>query len=176
MRDGPFAGTWPQPDLRFAELPGLSRYHALMAGDFAQIVRPHLEELLGPGEPLVGVVAATQQKTFSGGLYALGVTEQRILVVALDRRSRPKGEVKSVTADTLVSADLDGAGGGWWTAPSAILDATAVTLTLRTTDGEKFKLMMMNGSGALGGLGGGEAQRDGVLALAAWMQRNLDAP
>jgi hypothetical protein len=141
-----------------------------MAGDFAQTVRPHLEAVLDPGEHLEGVVAATQQKTFSGGLYALGVTDRRILVMALDRRSQPKGEVRSITADTLASADLDGAGGGWWTAPSAILDATAATLTLRTTDGEKLTLMMMNGSGALGG---GEAQREGVLALAIWLQRNL---
>ncbi len=146
-----------------------------MAGDFAQTVRPHLEALLGPGEPLVGVVAASHQKTFSGGIYALGVTDRRILLMPLDRRSQPKGEVRSVTADTLASADVDGAGGGWWTAPSAILDATAVTPTLRTTDGEKLKLMMMNGTGALGGLGGGHAQRDGVLALASWMQRNLGA-
>jgi hypothetical protein len=144
-----------------------------MAGGFAQTVRPHLEAVLGPGEHLAGIVAATQQKTFSGGLYALGVTDQRILVMALDRRSQPKDEARSVTAGSLASADLDGAGGGWWTAPSAILDATAITLTLRTTDGDKLKLMMMNGSGPLGGLGGGEAQRDGVLALAAWMQRNL---
>jgi hypothetical protein len=110
----------------------------LMPGDFAQTVRPHLEAVLGPGELLESVVATTQQKTFSGGLHALGVTDRRLLVMALDRRSQPKGEVRSITADTLVSADVDGAGGGWWT-PSAILDATAATLTLRTTDGDKLK-------------------------------------
>jgi hypothetical protein len=54
-----------------------------------------------------------------------------------------------------------------------VLDLSAIALTLRTADGEKVKLMMMNGAGVLGGLGGGQAQRDGVLALADWLRDNL---
>ena len=34
--------------------------------------------MLEPGEQLVGVVAATLKKTFSGGLYAIGVTDRRL--------------------------------------------------------------------------------------------------
>jgi hypothetical protein len=44
-----------------------------------------------------------------------------------------------------------------------------VTPRLRTTDGEKLRLMMMRGSGTFGKLSGGEDQRSGVEALAAWM-------
>ena len=44
---------------------------------------------------------------------------------------------------------------------------------LRTADGEKTKLMMMKGTGMLGGLGGGDSQRDGVVALAEWMGRRF---
>ena len=51
---------------------------------------------------------------------------------------------------------------------AAIMDGVAVTLKLRTTDGEKLKLMLMRGSGPLGGLGGGETQRQGVEALGTW--------
>ena len=120
------------------------------------------------------MVAATVQKTFSGGLFALGVTDRRLLLMSLDRKLQPKGPSRTITPGDLVSADLNGAGGGWWTAPAAILDASASELTLRTADGEKTKLMMMNGTGLLGGLGGGESQRDGVVALAEWMGRNLD--
>ncbi len=145
-----------------------------MAADFAGTVRPHLEALLAPGEELHGMVATTVQKTFSGGLVALGVTDRRLLLMSLDRKLQPKGTPRSIAPDDLVSADLDGAGGGWWTAPAAILDASASELMLRTADGEKTKLMMMNGTGMLGGLGGGETQREGVEALAEWMGRNLD--
>lgn len=141
--------------------------------DFAATVRPHLDALLEPGETLQGVVAATVQKTFSGGLFALGVTDRRLLLLSLGRRLEPKGDPRSIAPGDLVSADIDGAGGGWWTAPSAILDASAAAVTLRTVDGEKTKLMMMKGTGLLGGLGGGETQRDGVVALAAWMGRRF---
>ena len=48
------------------------------------------------------------------------------------------------------------------------MDRVSVTLKLRTSDGEKLKLMMMRGDGPLGGLGGGETQREGVRALGAW--------
>jgi hypothetical protein len=144
-----------------------------VAGDFAVTVRPHLEALLEPDEALLGVIAATVQKTFSGGLVAVGVTDRRLLLQSLDRRLQPKGDARLIAPADLVSADLDGAGGGWWTAPAAVLDASASALTLRTVDGEKTKLMMMKGTGLLGGLGGGESQREGVMALAEWMGRRF---
>jgi len=101
------------------------------------------------------------------------VTDRRLLLQPLDRRIQPKGDPRSITAGELVSADVDGAGGGCWTAPSIVLDRSAIALTLRTADGERLKLTMMNGAGLLGGLGGGQAQRDGVLALADWLRDNL---
>jgi hypothetical protein len=43
---------------------------------------------------------------------------------------------------------------------------------IHTTDGERLKLMLMRGEGKiLGGLGGGEAQRRGLDALAEWFSR-----
>jgi hypothetical protein len=142
-------------------------------GDFAQLARPALEALLQGGETLHGVIAATHQRTFSGQLYAVGVTDRRLLLQPVDRRARPKGAGRVITPETLVSADVDGAGHGWWTAPALVLDATAIALTLRTTDGEKLKLTMMKGGGFLGG---GQGQTDGVGALAEWMQRNMAEP
>jgi len=51
-----------------------------------------------------------------------------------------------------------------------VLDAAALTLRLRTRQGDKLRLMMMKGGGGLvGGLGGGESQQQGVLALAEWL-------
>ncbi len=141
-----------------------------MAADFDAIARPHLEALLEPGEQIEGILAASIQKTFSGGLFALAVTDRRLILQQMRGRG-PRGEPVSIRPEQLVEADVDGAGGGWWTAPAAILDATAVQLTLRTADGTARKLKMMRGEGPLGGLGGGDGQREGILALAEWMRR-----
>jgi hypothetical protein len=48
------------------------------------------------------------------------------------------------------------------------MDGAAVTLKVRTTDGEKLKLTMMRGTGVFGKLGGGDTQRHGVEAVTAW--------
>jgi hypothetical protein len=53
---------------------------------------------------------------------------------------------------------------------TAILDSAAVTLQLKTTRGEKYKLNMMLGSGIFGKLGGGEPQREGIDALGGWFE------
>ena len=140
-----------------------------MPAEFAATVRPHLETQLESGETLRGVIAATHQKTFSGTLHALGVTDRRLILQALDRHAQPKGEPKTIIREALASADADGIGAGWWRAGSGLVGA-ALTVTLRTRDGEKLKLMMMEGTGLLGSLGGGEAQREGVAALAEWMR------
>jgi hypothetical protein len=134
-----------------------------VAADFDAIARPHLAGLLEPGERIEGILASSMQKTFSGGLYALAVTDRRLILQQM-RGRRAKGEPVSIRPDELADANVDGAGGGWWTAPAAILDAIAVSLTLRTTDGATRKLKMMRA-------GGGESQRPGIQALADWMRR-----
>lgn len=137
-----------------------------MADDFATRARPHLAGRLDADEELKGVVAATFRKTFSGALYAVGVTDRRLLLQPLDRHVEPGGPLVSVFPGTLESFALDGAGGGWPTAPMAVLDAASPTLKLRTTDGERFKLTMMRGGGFPFG---GEGQQQGVVALAEWL-------
>ncbi len=138
--------------------------------DFASIVRPALEGALEPGETLEGVCAAAQQSTLRGRSLALGVTDRRLLLAPQDRRGRPTGEVVSIRPDEITSAKAGGAGGGWASVGLAIMDSAAVTLELRTAD-EKYKLNLMRGTGVFGKLGGGDAQRQGVEALAAWFQR-----
>jgi hypothetical protein len=132
--------------------------------------RPDLESQLESGEELRGMCIATQQSTFKGRAVALGVTDRRLLLQPLDRRGDPKGDPESLPPERIASAEVDGAGGGWANVGPAILDSTAVTLKLRTADGQKLKLMMMRGTGALGRLGGGEAQRDGLAALGRWFE------
>ncbi len=143
-----------------------------MGADFATLVRPHLEAQLQPGEALQGVIAANQRTTLSGRLVALAVTDRRLLLQPVDRKAQPKGEAASISPEVLLSAVVDGAGGDWWTVPSAVLDASAIALTLGTTDGRTFKLMMMKGTGPFGGAGGGRAQQEGVRALIEWVRQN----
>jgi hypothetical protein len=145
-----------------------------VAKNFDTIARSHLEGLLEAGEWLQGVIAATHQKTFSGSLYAIGVTDRRLILQPLGRRAEPEGEPASLRPEDVVSADAEGAGGGWWTETAVIMDSAALTVKLRTADGERMKLMMMRGGdGGLGKLGGGERQQQGIEALAAWLGANL---
>jgi hypothetical protein len=137
---------------------------------FHDRVRPHLEALLEPGEELRGFAAATQQSTFKGRMVAIAVTDRRLIMLPLDRKIEPRDEPISIPPERIADAKAGDASGGWWTPTSDIMDRAAARLQIKTTDGEKLKLMMMRGTGpgALGELGGGEAQRGGMEALAAW--------
>jgi hypothetical protein len=133
--------------------------------------RPNLERLLGADEELRGVCAATQQSTFKGQSMAIGVTDRRLLIQPLDRRGDPSGEAIPIAPGEVESVDVGGAGGGWATVSATLMSSAALTMKLRTTGGQRFKLMLMRGEGVLGGLGGGESQRAGVDALADWFAR-----
>jgi hypothetical protein len=139
--------------------------------------RPVLTEQLNDGEELRGVCVASRQKSmFVGGAVAIGVTDRRLLVQPLDRRGDADGSVQSISPEQVASAKAGGAGGGWWSVTTGILDHAAVRLEIKTTDGEKLKVMLMRGEGKLlGKLGGGEAQRTGLDALAEWF-RAIEAP
>ena len=102
------------------------------------------------------------------GWSGSAVTDRRLIVQGLNRKFEPDGEPLSLPPERIADAKAEGAGGGWPEIGAAIMDKAAVTLKLKTTDGEKLKLMMMRGTGPLGGLGGGEDQRAGFEALGAW--------
>jgi hypothetical protein len=56
---------------------------------------------------------------------------------------------------------------------ASLIEDAALTLRLRTTRGQKLTLhMMRGGDGFLGRLGGGDGQRAGLIALAAWARRH----
>jgi hypothetical protein len=113
----------------------------------------------------VGACVATQVGIFKGRQVAIGVTASRLLVQGMNRKFEPDGEPISLPPERIASAKVEGAGGGWMTATAAIMDGAAVTLKLRTGDGEKLKLMLMKASGPFEALSGGETQRQGVEAL-----------
>jgi hypothetical protein len=139
-------------------------------GELGDKLRAAVAGLIDPGEELQGVLMATQTSAFKGHPVALAATDRRLLVQKLNRRLEADGPVISIPPERLADASADGAGGGWLTINAAIMDGAAVTLRLRTTDGEKLKLMMMRGgSGMFGKLGGGDDQQAGVAAVVAWL-------
>ena len=113
--------------------------------------------------------APAKKGMFAGGAAVIGTTDRRLLVQSLDRRGNADGIAQSIAPADIASAKAGPAGGGWINVDTAILDHAAVRIQIQTNDGEKLKLMLMRGEGKLlGGLGGGEAQRQGLEALAEW--------
>ena len=121
------------------------------------------------------MLAATRQSAFRGQLLAVGVTDRRLILQALDRQIEPKDPPLVLEPADIAAAKAQGAGGGWWTPTSEIMDRVASRIDLRTADGQKLKLMMMSGEGPgpLAGLGGGEEQRVGVEQLCGWLAESL---
>lgn len=146
--------------------------------DLAAELRPFAERLVAehaPGEELLGACVATRQKAFSGWLVAIAVTPERLILQRVGKRTpmSADGPPDALTAAEIAKAKASG-GGGWGTeVTSFLMDSAAVRLDLRTTDGERIRLMLMRGEGAgLGRIGGGETQAQGVQALGDWFARN----
>jgi hypothetical protein len=137
-------------------------------GELGDKLRTAIEPTLQQGEELRGVSVATQSSMFKGRVVGIAVTDHRLILQGVDRKFQPNCEPISLPPERIAEAKAEGAGGGWPEIGAGVMDKAAVTLKLKTTDGEKFKLTMMRGTGPLGGLGGGDDQRQGVEALGAW--------
>jgi hypothetical protein len=137
-------------------------------GELGDKLRGVLEPALEPGESLRGACVATQAGLFKGRMVAIGVSDSRLILQGANRKWEADGAPTSLPPEAIAEAEAEGAGGGWVDIGSSIMDKAAVTLKLRTTEGEKLRLTMMRYTGPLGGPGGGEDQRSGIEALGAW--------
>ena len=162
----------PAPPRRRLETDG---YAGFAVADLASELHPFAESLLEPGEELLGACVASQQRRFKGWMVAVAVTPERIVIqrMAKGREFKADGEPMSLRREDIASARAGGAG-TWGASPtSEIMERTTIDLKIRTTAGEKLRLMMMRGEGKVfGNLGGGEIQSAGVQALAEWFERN----
>jgi hypothetical protein len=141
-----------------------------MPRDPAELVTPILDGLLSPDERLRRWCLATEQSTFSGHTTILGVTDQRLVLQAVDRKFRPKDDALSIRPGELAGGRADGAGGAWWTTTAAVMDSAALKVRLESAAGATRTLTMMRGTGMFGKLGGGDAQQQGIEALAEWLR------
>lgn len=146
--------------------------------DLESQLRPFAEGLLDPGEELLGCCVASQQSRFQGWMVAVVVTHERLILQRLRKGKElaADGEPLVLTPETIAGARA-GAGGAFGAMPTAeIMDRASVQLKLKTTGGEKLKLMMMRGEGSVfERLGGGEIQREGVHAVGEWFERHAVA-
>jgi hypothetical protein len=132
--------------------------------DLAQKLEPVARSLLSPGEELTGCCVATWQRTFSGRMVAIAITQGRIIVQPVDRRFSPAGDPVSLSPENLTRVSVQHGVGGSVTIPSIIMDAVSITVDLTSTEGTRLKLLL-TGSG-------GQIQHDGITALLAF----LDSP
>ena len=146
----------------------------------AEMLEPLGQSLLPPGEDLLGALAATEVKTFGGGVRAVFVTHLRMIIQPVDRKWNAKGESLSVRPEDIEDFRVSGLGDDWITAISVVA-SSGFELRLKLVSGQKIKLMAMSGEGRLlGALGGGQTQQTGAEALLTWLsqlgQRDDHAP
>ena len=140
--------------------------------DFERIHGDRLRSFLEPGESLVGVAAVNWQGSmFKQTVSALGVTGERLIIQPLDRKGKAATEDPVFIRKEEITKGNYGGGGGMGSSPtSLIMDSASIEVKLKTTGGEKYKLMLMTGEGVFGGMAGGPAQRNGAEALVNFLE------
>ena len=144
-------------------------------GDIGEKIAPVIEPLLEPGERLEGMCVGSQSGFLSGKFVVIAATDKRLIVQETDRKQRPKGPPVSIGTREVASSSVGGGGGWGGDLESSIMNKTSLALKVKTTTGEKLKLMVGRGGGPLGGLMGGPTQESGVRAVTEWLERNSPA-
>jgi hypothetical protein len=135
---------------------------------------PFAESLIEPGETLLGACVATRQTAFKGWMLVIAVTEGRLVLQKMKRSKsfEADGPPLALRGQDVAAAKVAGAGNEFLSPTVAIFDAASVRLKLKTTAGEKIKLTISRGGDSFfGKLGGGEVQREGLLAIGRWFER-----
>lgn len=143
--------------------------------DFEAMLRPFAESVLEPGEELLGTCIASQQTTFRGWMVVVAVTDRHLVLQRLKKSKQLEadGEPLRLAAADIAGAKTGSTGDEFANPTIAVVDALAVNLRLKTSDGQKLKLMISRGGeGTLGRMGGGQTQSEGVEALGQWFRRN----
>ena len=107
----------------------------------ARRVRAAIEPALAPGEELLGAIQATRKSSFSGKVFAVGATPERLILVELDRKMEPKSAAISVRHADITKSSIDGWGGG----VSHFLASSVAPEIRFDTANEKYKLLVVGG-------------------------------
>ena len=140
--------------------------------DVGEKLAPIIDPLLEDGETLEGMCFGSRSGFISGKFVSIATTDRRVIVQETTRKQEAKGEPLSLTPEQVKSAKIGGAGGWGGDLQSSIMNKTSLAITIKTTAGEKVKLMVGKATGPLTGLMGGETQATGVTALRSWLERH----
>jgi len=134
----------------------------------------NFKPLLESGEELHGYSYGNQEKLFKANIFAVGVTDRRLILLPLSTKGKPQGEPIMLRPEELGSAWMRAGSGGGAGPTAAIMHATSITVGLESRDGSKRKLMMMKGAsaGPFAKYRGGPAQEQGVNALIAFLEQH----
>jgi hypothetical protein len=128
----------------------------------AELIKQALEPSVPAGESLIGCVYANQSNSFSTKQFAVGVTEQHLLIQQTDRKWKPTGSAVVATPDEIEVGNIFSEGAEW----NLLEKDTQIRFRAK---GEKYKLSVLGGTMLENALAGG-AQVDGVQALAAFLR------
>lgn len=130
--------------------------------EIEQRLREAIVHAVPPGETIRGVVIGNQQRTFSVSLWALGVTEQHLVLQPLDRKYVPNGTPIALRADEIEVGNIFGDGAGL----SIGKKAQELRFSAR---GEKYKFMTLGGN-MLENLFASDGQLDGLDAIVEFLR------
>jgi hypothetical protein len=128
----------------------------------AALVQQAIEPSIPAGETLHGCVYGNQTGGFSTKLYALGVTDQHLVIQQVDRKMKPSGPpvVSSVEEIKVGNIFSDGA---QWTMGDKDMQIRF------ETKGDKYKLNVLGGTIIENALAGGD-QISGLQMLIAFLR------
>ena len=128
----------------------------------AALIRAVIEPSVPAGETLRGAVYANKKSSFSAKLFAIGVTDQHIIVQPVDRKWKPEGAPVVATADELQVGNIFSDGAMW----SLSDKDQEIRFKAR---GEDYKLLVLGGTMLENSLAGSD-QVDGLGALVAFLR------
>ncbi len=126
-------------------------------------ISTYLSTQCPPNEPLRGAMLGTQARTFSNDFYAIGVTDNYLIVQKLTKKQEPVGPSLLLQPIDILNAALWGHGGGfreWWAAHSEF------QIRFETRD-YHYKLLVLGGKTMAKAMG--QDFIDGIEAVANWL-------
>ena len=128
----------------------------------SKLIRAAIEPSVPPGETLRGAVYANKKSSFSAKLYAIGVTDQHLLIQQVDRKWKPEGAPVIATAADLQVGNIFSDGAKW------TLSDKDQEIRFKA-QGEDYKLLVLGGTMIENALAGSD-QVDGLGAVVGFLR------
>ena len=128
----------------------------------AALIQQVIEPSVPPGETLTGCVYANKRSSFSAKLYAIGVTDQHMIIQEVDRKWKPVGAPR-VAAPADVKVGNIFSDGAKWTLSDKDQEIRF------NAQGEDYKLLVLGGTMIQNALAGSD-QVDGLGAVVGFLR------